>query len=264
MSLDFGPAMAGEIPYEEVVSTWRGALGHGASLWAGNGRVEVEPHRWLAFSGAKSLDYNLIVCHGPDPDDLRRSINDVTAAKVPAVIMLGGKALGWSNLLAAEGWVCIGATPIEVMTDLGVTAIDPDVRIVRPEELPVAQEMLSTAFNIPPALARVALPAATAENPRREVWGLFVGGEMVTCLGCVDVGNCLAMWSLATPPQHRRHGYGGRLTTGVVACKRDEGLIDTAMFWASPDGESLYRKIGFTVVEYLQKWTRPRWAFPPV
>ena len=93
--------MSGARPTEDVVSRWRTLLGVSASLWAGSGRVEVEPEWWLAFSGAKTADFNVILCHGLDgARDLARSLEEVRTAKVPAVIVVSGAALGMTNLLA--------------------------------------------------------------------------------------------------------------------------------------------------------------------
>jgi GNAT superfamily N-acetyltransferase len=248
---------------DDPIPGWRTTLGASAALWSAGGRLEVEPHRWLAFSGARAVDYNAILCHGPDgAADLARSLEEVRAAKVPAVIMVAGAALGMTNLLAGEGWVCVGAKPLMVMTDVRGD-VDPTVRRLRPEELPAAHEMISLAFDVTVQLAEVALPSVAADAPRREAWGLFEGDELRSCVAAVTVDDTLVIWSMATPPDLQRRGYGRRLLSTILASSRDAG-VTTAVLYASPPGEPLYRSIGFRLVEHWQVWSRARWVFPPV
>ena len=159
---------AGEASWTEAEATqWRSMLGTGAALWAGGGRIEVEPGWWLAFSGARTVDYNVILCHGPDAKrDVTRSLEEVRAAKVPAVIMLGGQALGMANLLAEEGWVCVDTKPVMIMRPL-IGEHDPAARRLRPEDLPEAHRLICSAFDTVPEFAEIALPSAAAENPTR-------------------------------------------------------------------------------------------------
>jgi hypothetical protein len=46
----------------------RTLLGASAALWSRHGDHEIGPGWWKAMSGARSVDLNLLVCHGADPD----------------------------------------------------------------------------------------------------------------------------------------------------------------------------------------------------
>jgi GNAT superfamily N-acetyltransferase len=246
---------------DDLVAHWRSCLGAGASLWAN--RVEVEPGWWLAFSGVKSVDFNAILCHGRDgARDLGLALEAVRDAKVPAVIAVGGPALGFTNLLADAEWVCVGARPFEVMREVGGEA-DPAVRRLGAHELAPAHDIVAGAFDLTPAMAELALSGAGAGSSQHEVWGIFEDAELRACVGVVAFDDVMAIWSLATPPALRRRGYGRRLMSAVHAAKRDDG-VRTSLLWASPDAEALYRKLGYTIVEYHQVWSRRRWIFPPV
>ena len=250
-------------PVADLLPGWRSALGVSTKLWVGSGRHEVEPGRWVAFSGAKTVDYNAILCHGPDgARDLARSLEDVQAAKVPAVIMVAGPALGLTNVLANASWVCVGARPFMAMRDIRGDA-DADARPLLPPELPLAHAMLSAAFDVSLRFAEIALPTVAADAPKRTAWGLFDGGELVSCVAVVTVDNTIAIWSMATPPDRQRHGYGRRLLSAVRAAASDAGAT-TALLFSSPDGQRLYQSAGFEIVEYWQAWSRARWVFPPV
>ncbi len=250
-------------PGGDAVAGWRTALGRSAVLWAAGGTHVVEPGWWMAFSGAKSVDYNAVLCHGAEgARDLRRSLEAVRAAKVPAVIMVAGPALYAVNLLAAEGWVCVDAKPLMVTTDLRGT-VDPAARRLQPEELEAAQGLIGDAFDVPPPLAAVALPSVSADAPPREAWGLYAGDRLVSCVGVVTIDDTVVIWSMATPAAHQRQGYGRRLLSTVLETKRD-ARATTSVLYASAPGEPLYRALGYTVVEHWQVWSRPRWVFPPV
>ena len=111
----------------DALREWRAALGASTKLWAA-GCHEVEADWWVAFSGANSFDNNAILYHGDDGAcGLAQSVEEVRAAKVPAVIMVAGAALGMTNVLARADWVCVGARPLMVMTDIHGEC-DPDVR----------------------------------------------------------------------------------------------------------------------------------------
>jgi ribosomal protein S18 acetylase RimI-like enzyme len=254
---------APNLPSARTVAGWRDALGESAQLWADGGRHVVAPGYWLALSGAKSVDYNVALCHGPEgATDLARALDEIRTAQVPAVIMVAGPALGWTNLLAGEGWVCVDAKPFMVMTDLP-DAIDPAARRLLPGELPRAHQMLADVFDVALPLAQRAIPSVSATGPTREAWGLFEGDELVSCVGVVVVDRTVAVWSLATPAGYRRRGYGRRLMSTVLAAHHRNGAT-TAVLYASPLGVSMYQALGYRIVEYWQVWSRSRWVFPPV
>ena len=96
-----------------------------------------------------------------------------------------------------------------------------------------------------------------------KAWGLFQAGELVSCAAVVTVDDTIAIWSMATPHDRQRHGYGRRLLSAIHAAGRDAGAT-TSVLYASPEGEPLYRSIGYAVAEYWQVWSRARWVFPPV
>jgi ribosomal protein S18 acetylase RimI-like enzyme len=71
-----------------------------------------------------------------------------------------------------------------------------------------------------------------------------VNGTFVTTAIGYRTGRDVAIFSVATPPQHRRRGYGAAITAHT--CR--EGFADGAdLAWlqTSPMGESVYRALGF-------------------
>jgi hypothetical protein len=71
------------------------------------------------------------------------------------------------------------------------------------------------------------------------------------------VGGCTGVFSVATPPAHRRRGYGAALTARAVT----DGLAAGAA-WAwlqsSPPGYGIYARLGFRTVETRACWIARR------
>ncbi len=258
----------------EWLDRWRDELGASAALWAGGGRHAIEADRWLAFSRAKSVDYNLVVCHGPGPDVVRRSLDDVGAEGVPVVIMLAGRALASAQPLVDAGWVCIGAQPLMLLTDptgsadsvsadsVSTDAVSTDTavdRITGPADLAEARLVVAEVFDISPAMAAVAVPDRVTDGADLSAWVLREQGRMAAVTAAVRRGEGLAIWSMATPPDLRRRGYGRRLLRSVLAQAETEG-VDHSLLYSSPEAEPLYRSLGYRVLERWQLWSRPRWV----
>jgi ribosomal protein S18 acetylase RimI-like enzyme len=64
---------------------------------------------------------------------------------------------------------------------------------------------------------------------------------------------------MATRSDCQGRGYGRRLLEAVFDHQFEEGATGSLLH-SSVAAERLYRQLGFTVVEYLQLWSRPRWV----
>jgi GNAT superfamily N-acetyltransferase len=237
---------------------------HGAStaLWAGDG-VRVEDGRWVAFSGAPAVDYNVALCHGGGGGAVRATLEEVAALGVPALIMLGAQALGDVQPLVDAGWVCVGAVPFMALPLEGGEAPqrpDPQPRRLQPAELASAQALAEAVFGLSPQLAAISLPPTAFTTPGRSIWGLHTSeGELTSCLAAVLVEDALIIWSMATAPSHRRQGQGTHLLQAVLGDAAQSGA-KTALLQSSPEGEPFYRAIGYRDLEHWQLWSRPRWV----
>jgi GNAT superfamily N-acetyltransferase len=245
------------------LSRMRSEVGASAVLWAGQDGVRVEPGRWVALSGARSINYNVILCHGAsDGELLKASVDDISAAGVPGVIMVAGAGLGEVHHLAQQGWVCAGAA-IFLIRDLEEAASlpqDPNVRKLEPAELPAARQIMADRFGLRDKLALVALPPDSAERPGQSVWGGFdERGEMVSCIAAVETDEYVSTWSFATSRAARGRGYGHRLMYTVFA---DAASHHRAALAHIPlHNEPIHRSFGYLELERWQIWSHPRWVF---
>jgi hypothetical protein len=80
-----------------------------------------------------------------------------------------------------------------------------------------------------------------------------VGGQAVTTGLGVTLSDFTGVFNIATPPAHRRRGYGAAVTARAVA----DGLAAGAK-WAwlqsSPPGYATYTRLGFRTVETWKCW----------
>lgn len=241
----------------------RSLIGASTALWAGESGVRMEPGRYAALSGAPSVDYNVVVCHGPsDGTQFPRSLEEIAAVGAPALIMVAGEALGEVQQLVEAGWVCIGQTAfigleLEAWADV---ATHPSVRRLEAAELGAARALTDEVFGLGPEVALVALPDDAGSRPGQSVWGAFdEGGELVTPLISVQVEEAVGLWGIATPSTLRRHGYARRVMTAALADAARSGA-HVALGHTTPDGEAFNTSMGWQVLERWQQWSRPRWV----
>jgi GNAT superfamily N-acetyltransferase len=249
----------------DQIADWRQHLGASTALWAGTGRHEVTEQRWLTLSGFPSTDFNVILCYGDSRGDwgslLTESLADVKAAKVPSVVMVTGPALGSVQVLIDAKWVCIGEVPLMHLSAARVPSDPHDdaVRLLAAEDLDDVRAVVSEAFGQPPDITELGIPDATTEPGPFALWGVEIDGRLVSVAASVRVGSSAAFWSVATPPNEHRRGYGQRLFASVHPRLRAEGVEDFLLYASGP-GQALYRRLGYSVVENWQQWSYPRWV----
>jgi GNAT superfamily N-acetyltransferase len=249
----------------DTADLWR-VLGSAARIFARPDLLRVEEEWWTAFSGQMNVNYNVACCHSARADVLARyCLEPILDLKKPGIIMLAGPGLAAAPGLVDAGWITVAALPLMVLHDNGrgsepgPPAAGPEVaRPLSLDELPLAREVLSEAYGLDPASADAAIPDAAVGRPDQSVWGLYDDGELVSCVTTVDEDGLVVIWSMATRVDRQGKGYGRRLLDAVFAERFAAGARGSLLH-SSAAGERLYRQLGFTVVEYLQLWSRPRW-----
>ena len=243
---------------------WR-VLGRAARIWTADGQLHVEEDHWTAFSGQRSVSYNLACCHSSRAEVLVDGCLDPTlAVREPAVIMLAGPGLATAQRLVEQGWVTVGALPLMVLDahSPGNPAPADDAVVAAPltiDELPEARELLADCYSLTSATATAAIPDRIMDHADLSAWGCRAGGRLVSCVTTVVEDGLVVIWSMATARNHQGRGYGRHLLDAVFARGFEDGATGSLLH-SSVAGEKLYRQLGFTVVEYLQLWSRPRWV----
>jgi hypothetical protein len=93
---------------------------------------------------------------------------------------------------------------------------------------------------------------AILKDPRIQVFVRRHGGRVVSgAMACISAG-VVGVFSVATVPASRRHGFGEEVTWAAVGA--DPSL--PAILQPSPEGVALYRRMGFVPVARYTKWLR--------
>jgi ribosomal protein S18 acetylase RimI-like enzyme len=241
---------------------WR-VLGRAARIWAAPDLLEVRDDSWTAFSGQRSVSYNLACSHSARAEVLiEQCLEPTLSLKKPAIIMLAGPGLATAQSLVEHGWVTVGALPLMTLArpcwsakaEATATATATPLSL---GELPAARELLGESYSLDASTATI--PDGAIEATDMFVWGCYAEGQLVSCVTTVLQDGLVVIWSMATRRDCQGRGYGRQLLDTVFAQQFEAGGSG-ALLHSSVAGEKLYRQLGFTVVEYLQLWSRPRWV----
>jgi ribosomal protein S18 acetylase RimI-like enzyme len=241
-------------------SDLRRTLGGAARLWASPEHHAVSSEWWVALSGEKSVTYNVACCQSADADVLKdRCLQPVLDLGRPATVMLAGPGLATAQTLADLGWVTVAALPLMVLAAPSRSDDDAAVRDLSRQDLPAARELLADSYGLDPSSAAAAIPDRALDTDEMEVWGLFDLDRLVACVTTVIEDGRVVVWSMATRTESQKRGYGRRLLDSVLVRQSEAGGAGS-LLQSSAAGESLYRSVGYEVVEYWQVWSRPRWV----
>lgn len=240
-------------------SDLRRTLGTAARLWATPEHHSVSSVWWVAFSGEKSVTYNVACCQSADAAVLLECcVQPLLDLGRPGSIMLAGPGLATAQTLADLGWVTVGALPLMVRVPLR-SDDDASVRDLSRRDLPAARELLADTYGLDPSAAAAAIPDRAVESDEMGVWGLFDLDRLAACVTTVVEDGRVVVWSMATRTESQKRGYGRRLLDSVLVRQSDAGVAGS-LLQSSAAGERLYRSVGYEVVEYWQLWSRPRWV----
>ena len=239
---------------------WR-VLGSAARVWARPDLLDVHDEWWTAFSGQRNVNYNIACCHSSRPEVLTdHCLQPTLDLKKPAIVMLAGPGLATAQLLVDAGWITVGALPLMALSGPVLSSTGPDgARPLSLDELPAARGLLSDIYGLDRDAAAAALPDGAVDAADQAIWGLYVQGELVSCVSIVVEDGLVVIWSMATRTDRQGQGHGRRLLEAVFLRQFAEGATGSLLH-SSVAGEKLYRQLGFTVVEYFQLWSRPRWV----
>ena len=239
---------------------WR-VLGKAAHLWARPDLLEVQEDFWVAYSGQRNVNYNMACCRSPVLDVLvDRCLQPTLDLKKPAIIMLSGPGLATAQRLVESGWVTVGSLPLMVLAE--PIPFGPPAEGARPltyEELSPARELLSECYGLDDATAVAAIPDAVAGGGISRPGPFMTAGGWSPCVTSALQDGLVVIWSMATRTDGQRRGYGRQLLEAMLTQQFADGA-EGSLLHSSVAGEALYRRLGFTVVEYLQLWSRPRWV----
>jgi GNAT superfamily N-acetyltransferase len=87
--------------------------------------------------------------------------------------------------------------------------------------------------------------------------GAFAGTEPLGCVGTIEIGDDCLVTGVATPPEHHGRGIASWLVHGALVAAREQGVA-TASLQASRAGASIYERLGFRDLGFLEMWESRR------
>lgn len=136
----------------------------------------------------------------------------------------------------------------------------PDVQVLRVETadgLAQALAVGAAGFGIPAELAASVYSLEVAALDGLRYYLARVEGRDVATAAAYTIGDGTAIFSVATPPEHRGKGYGSAVTAHAVRDAFDAGA-EFAALQSSTMGESVYKRLGFRKLETYVLYTLSR------
>ena len=95
-------------------------------------------------------------------------------------------------------------------------------------------------------------PPTILEDPRMVLWLGRVDGKPIGAAMSYRTDDAVGIFGVTTIPSMRRRGYGTALTRAAMLAH--SGL--PSILAPSPEGEQVYRRLGFEHIGGLRIWTR--------
>jgi GNAT superfamily N-acetyltransferase len=220
-----------------------------------------------ASSGLPVPPFNGVWSRIPDvaPADVLDAVDEFAAGELPWNVQLRpGYPVELDEVLAERGLVVTGEIPLMVLLDPSTAAdaaASSPARFRQVETFADLDSMLSLlerGFGMPTELARQQFPMRLMFLAATWLAAIDDGRDVSTGLGYVRDGWC-GIFNVATPEEHRGHGFGGAVTAHAVEAGRSEGARG-AYLQSSPMGLPVYQRLGFVTVERWRQWMPSRYV----
>lgn len=242
-----------------LVDAWQALMAAHPDAW-----TEVSDGISACATGIPSPGLNGVWCsrRDPDPREIRRLLGELKARELPHLLQLRpGSDDAAVSVANQEGLATDDDVPLMWLDDPETLdrahAAAPDLAIRELGRDDASLHPLTAAAGFeenPEHFVRLLPPPVMAMDGVRAYVGEIDGQVVTTALG-VTRQDYVAVFNVATPPPHRRRGYGAAITARVVA----DGLAAGAS-WAwlqsSPSGHRVYEALGFETLERWQCWVR--------
>jgi ribosomal protein S18 acetylase RimI-like enzyme len=202
--------------------------------------------------------FNGVWIDGDVPADaLSRAIAEVEAAGVPCWLLVHPSTGSFDDAAAALGFrhdetvpgMCLTPDALVPSTTAGV-----EIVVVAPDTMTASIDAAVAGFGTSRPVMET-IYEVLAWTPGATVYEARVGDVVVsTACAWVDDGS-VGIFNVATPPEHRRRGYGRAVTERAIRDGFAAGA-DLAWLQASELGASVYAAMGFRVVDHEEVYVR--------
>ena len=239
-----------------LAETWRHLSSALPGAWA---LREGGAIAWVSGVGLPTLNGVWAERADTDPGTVAGLLDRVHATGLPYCLQLRpGASPALTGLAAARAMRLDEQIPLMVLEDPAAVAGAGQLpgltlRELSPEQVGLHIRVAAAGFEAPEEpFVQLMTPDVLRLRGVRCYLG-ETGGQAVTTGIGATVGGCTGVFSVATPPAHRRRGNGAALTARAVT----DGLAAGAA-WAwlqsSPPGYGIYARLGFRTVETWDCW----------
>ncbi|MGH1547713.1 GNAT family N-acetyltransferase [Leifsonia poae] len=191
----------------------------------------------------------------PDAGRFSEWLSSVRDAGVPYCAQFASGSTTGRDAATAAGLTRGEDAPLMYTAARTAAGVVPDLVVRRLEagELGMHAEVAAAGFGAPAALFAPLVALGVAERSALHFYVAEVEGEPVaTGLG-LHLADHVGVFNIATPPEHRRKGYGAAITARII----DDALaVGARGAWlqSSAEGHSVYRRLGFDDVAVWECW----------
>jgi len=191
----------------------------------------------------------------PEPAGLSALLSAVADAGLPYCAQFASGSAAGRSAAAGAGLIRAEDAPLMYTDAPPGPVVVPGLRVRRLDagELDLHAEIAAAGFGAPAALfSSIARLGSTEQAALRFYAAERDGVPVATGLGLILRGH-VAIFNVATPPQHRRNGYGAAVTARIVE-DAFAGGARGAWLQSSPEGHAVYERLGFSDVGEWECW----------
>jgi ribosomal protein S18 acetylase RimI-like enzyme len=182
-------------------------------------------------------------------------LGEVAASGLPYCLEVRDGDAAVEMVARSRGMAEGDRVPLMVLDAVSYDLPDPSpaVRALAPGEDDLHLDLVGEGFEVPPALFEPFRGGRLLDRPEVRAYVADDDGRPVaTALGLTS-GDYVGVFNVATAPGSRGRGLGAALTARAVADGFDAGAR-TAVLQSSPQGLSVYTRMGFRTVEQWTVW----------
>jgi N-acetylglutamate synthase len=216
-------------------------------------------HGWFAvLTGEAHPDLNeCVLTSHARAEDAGELVAFIAKAGVPALISVASSAgpdvsvplieAGFVRSPAREPLMWCAARPPRQTGGLRVEQIRSDA------ERTEAVAIIAGAHVMAPEIADRTLAPLAALGDAVMAWLAYEGDEAIS-VAWATRGPRIGIWSMMTPPAHRRKGGGRAVLTCALEALWDSDT-EGAFLFSTPAGRPFYESLGFAAVDDATTWT---------
>lgn len=247
-----------DIAARGFAEAWQWLLTSSPGWWAelqGGAVAGATGIRLPSFNGVWAYDVRV------EPEAIDRFLDRIASVGLPHCLQVREEtAEVLAGLAARRGMTPDEEIPLMVLDrrEGSADAGPPELKIreLSPGERPVHTAVAAAGFEIDEEYFDRLITPEVAALPGARCYVGEVEGEAVTTGYGLTRGEWVGIFNIATPPEHRRRGYGAAVTAQAV---RDGFAHGASWAWlqSSPSGLPVYERLGFRTVSRWSCWIAP-------